>query len=104
MQCLLLLILSVGVTASLESAFAENRSGEETRHFTIRQQSVVDALKILAIESDMQLVVSPTAIENVESQALSGTYSVPEALEALLAGTGLQFEITPDNLIIVRES
>lgn len=81
-------------------------SADETvrRAYAIRPQPVSAALKQFAAQSHMQLIFSESDVERAQSAGVKGTVSPREALAAILRGTGLEFELTPNHVIVVRKA
>lgn len=60
------------------------------------------ALTQLADQAGLRLIVASDVVAGKRSNALSGSYSAPEALGRLLAGTGLNYRFTGANTVTIR--
>src|SRR5690606_12552248 len=59
--------------------------------FAIPEQPLAGALQSLADQIDVQIVFFSGAAEGLTSRSLSGSFTRLQALNALLAGTGLRY-------------
>lgn len=69
------------------------RAAEDVLRFDIPAQALSRALVSLATQADISIGLTGVALANQVSGAVSGSSTVAEALEDLLAGTGLTFEM-----------
>ena len=69
--------------------------------FDIKPQRTDKALLQLAETAEVQILFSPQVTAQTRSSGLQGTHSVDEAIEAILAGTGLEYEFTSEEFIVV---
>lgn len=74
------------------------------RNYFIAPQALSSALKEFAAQSHMQLIFSESDVGHAETAGVRGQLSPRKALAAILAGTNLEFEITPDQVIVVRKA
>ncbi len=78
-------------------------SGSKPRyHFDIPEQDLNAALQAVALASNHQLLYKLEFTEGLKSHALKANYTVQEALDQLLAESGLTYEITSSAVIMVR--
>ena len=77
-------------------------AGDSLVSFNIPSQDISKALEAIAIQGDISLVFSPEEVGTRQVPALSGEYSLEQALGILLKGTGLIFSHTGDNTISIR--
>lgn len=68
----------------------------------IASQDLASALSTLARATQQQITFDSIALRGKRSPALKGRYSVREALDLLLAGSGLRVEVGQSGLLIVR--
>src|SRR5690606_22811726 len=97
MFCLALVALFI----SVRPAYAQQG---DSRAFAIPSQPLGASLNKLALAVDRQIMVPPELVRDRVAPALNGSYSVDEALNHVLAGSGLTHERTADNTIIIRRS
>ena len=71
--------------------------------FDIESQALAEALNRFALWSDLEIFFAPELVDGKSSVALKGRYSPTEALDRLLRGTGLTFELERGDLLIVRQ-
>jgi iron complex outermembrane recepter protein len=71
--------------------------------YQIGPQSVSAALKAFAAQADMQLIFTEKDAGGAKSGGVTGTKSARQALQEILKGTGLEFEFTANNVVVVRK-
>ena len=71
--------------------------------YKIEPQSVSTALKAFAAQSNMQLIFTEADVGSAKSNGVSGTKAPREALSEILKGTGLKFEFTANNVVVVKK-
>lgn len=88
------ILLSGTVFACLfaRAALSANNSADPPRRFDIPAQGLSSALVSLAAQADISIGLTGVVLVNQVSAPVSGTSTIAEALEDLLAGTGLTFE------------
>ncbi len=94
---LVVLTLCIGASA----AYAAD---PPVKTFQIGPQSVSTALKAFAAQADMQLIFTESDAGEAQSGGVTGKKSAREALQAILKGTGLAFEFTANNVVVVRKA
>src|SRR6267154_531361 len=72
--------------------------------YKIEPQSVSTALKAFAAQSNMQLIFTEQDVGSAKTTGVVGTRSPREALSEILKGTGLEFEFTANNVVVVRKT
>lgn len=73
------------------------------KQYQIAAQPLAEALRAFAEQSDMQLIFSEAEMANAKSEGVDGALTAQEALQALLKGTSLGFELTENNVVVVRK-
>ena len=76
---------------------------DEVLTLDIEPQAAGSALVKLAESSGAQIVLSGGGRSKVEVEGLQGEYRLEEALAALLTDTGLSYEFTSENVVVVQE-
>lgn len=104
---LLALFIAVAFAGSVQGpAFAQAQANTPSRtavhDFDLPVQKLDDALQSLALTSGYKLLYSQSLVEGWSSPSLSGRYTIESALQTLLDGTGLSYEVTADGLILIR--
>ena len=84
--------LSVSIAAAEESAY----------ELDIPAQDLNNALKTLAVETDRQVLFSAAAVNGFESPAISGEYSITEAMGLLLEQSDLTYEVTDTEVLLIK--
>jgi hemoglobin/transferrin/lactoferrin receptor protein len=67
-----------------------------TRTYNIPPQSLDSAVPLFARQSGRQITADAAALQGLATQGLQGTLSFDEALQRLLAGTGLSYRVVSD--------
>lgn len=73
----------------------------QAHQYTLPSQPLGTALNQLAVTADRQLLVPPELVRGRTAPALTGRYTVEEALKRLLAGSGLSYRITGSGVITI---
>ena len=95
-----LVLVLVVVTFGAASARAQS---DEVLTLDIPSQDAGSALLTLAKSSGMQIMLAGRGAAKVEVEGLQGEYRLEEALAALLSDTGLAYEFTSENVVVVQE-
>ncbi|WP_228766459.1 TonB-dependent receptor [Pelagerythrobacter aerophilus] len=82
-------------------AQAQAAASEEARSFDVAPQSVVDALAAFGRQSGLQVSVEASEVRGLSTQGVRGTMTPSQALDRLLASTGLVGRIA-DGIVSVR--
>ncbi|WP_129778313.1 TonB-dependent receptor domain-containing protein [Peristeroidobacter soli] len=70
---------------------------------SIPSQPLSDALKALSAAANEQLLFSQELVEGKRSGAVAGAYTTDQALDLLLAGSGLIADRTPSGVLLIRD-
>lgn len=70
--------------------------------FNIERQTLVSALEKLSIQTQLQFIYAVDSVSPFESTAFAGAMSAEQALQQLLQKTGLVYEYTSENTILIR--
>ena len=70
--------------------------------FKIEAQPLSSALIVLSEQADATIVAAPQLMRGKQAPAISGEFSLDEALSRLLEGSGLDYELAPGNRLILR--
>lgn len=70
--------------------------------YDIKAQPVSDALLALALDRNLNLVYVAKMTKSIQANSVQGEYSLSEALEILLADTGLRASISNDRMIKIQ--
>lgn len=100
--CVLALLCAALPWLPVNDAFADGTSpAEQPVDFDIPVQRIADALGEFARQAGVQIFFISEGFENTRANAVVGTYSPQEALDLLLAGTGLSADYSADTGIRV---
>lgn len=105
-------VLSIGLLAWSFEALAQTSSdpltaqgavqAQDQRTFNIPPQPLQSGLIQFGQQAGRQIAVDGTIVRGLSTQGVQGTMSVEQALNRLLAGSGLAFTITGSTTIAVR--
>ena len=70
----------------------------------IPAQSLDEALQELARQSGMQVIYFSGLTQGIQSVGVSGSYTVGEALQVMLAGSGLSFRMLNARTVAIRKA
>ena len=86
---------------ALGATLAQEALADEKYKLTIPAQSVADAVKALSYQTEHSVLFRTDQLGNVQTQAITGNYSLEDALNALLMGTSLKGGLTESGVIVV---
>jgi outer membrane receptor protein involved in Fe transport len=97
-------LLSLGclTTESVFSQTSTTTKGAPARAYHIGAQALGTALQEFAAQAGLQLMFSESDVAGMQTSGLQGSFSVSQALQQLLAGSGLVFEFPKADAVIVR--
>jgi len=78
-------------------------SGPQARTYHIGAQALGTALQEFAAQAGLQLLFSESDVAGMQTQGLQGDFSAGQALQRLLAGSGLVFEFPKPDAVIIRK-
>ncbi|MGV1953903.1 TonB-dependent hemoglobin/transferrin/lactoferrin family receptor [Agrobacterium sp. 22-214-1] len=86
-----------------DTANSQRPGGEQgaTRPFNIPAQSLSSVVGAFGRQSGLQVTLATPAAGNVRTNAVTGSFTVLEALSRLLAGTGVNFRIAGNGRTVV---
>lgn len=90
----LLCLLLVGVPAWAQTL-------ARLQVYQLPRQPLEQSLAQLATVSNLQILMAPQMLRGKTAPALSGRYSVAEALQQLLAGSGLSYRLTEGGVVTI---
>lgn len=100
--------LAAAVSLLLASSVAQAQSGSAPVRQTapveiqITAQPLSQALVVLARQAHLELMVQPALVEARNAPAVQGRFTVREALNRLLAGSGLYAEVEGTSVVVQR--
>ncbi|MDP9873330.1 TonB-dependent receptor [Agrobacterium tumefaciens] len=86
-----------------DTANAQRPGGEQgtTRPFNIPAQSLSSVVGAFGRQSGLQVTLATPSAGNVRTNAVTGSFTVRDALSRLLAGTGVNFRITGNGRTVI---
>ena len=97
-------IPAAAMTALSFGAAGASAQDAEVLKLDIEPQQAGPALMELASSSGVQIMLPDQAGAEVEVEGLKGEYKLEQALAALLIDTGLAYEFTSENVVLVQQS
>lgn len=98
-------LLFVCLVWTLDSRAAQQQQTEALElDLRITAQPLDEALQEFARQSGLQVIYFSGLTKGLQSPGLSGKYTVPEALKALLAGSGLSFRLLDARTVSIRKA
>ncbi len=73
-----------------------------TREYNFEKTDLETALLNLAEREDLQVVFSADDVKGRQANALSGAYTLQQALSRLLAGTGMSYAYNGSDMVVIR--
>jgi vitamin B12 transporter len=80
------------------------RLGDSPVVFAIASQMLADALVDFQNDSGVNLIYKDKFVQGKTTSGLSGKYSPAAGLKKLLAGTGLTYQVTAENTVVLKEN
>lgn len=74
------------------------------RSFNIERQQLADAMALFGQQAGVQVSANADLVRGVETPGVSGDLSIEDALQRLLAGTGLSYRIGSNGAITIASS
>lgn len=79
------------------------QNGIDGQHeFDIPAQSLTSALAQFGVQSGLQVTVDGALVRGLEGRAVTGTMRADTALEVLLGGSGLNYDVTGDGTVVIE--
>ncbi len=95
--------MAIGMGGRVEVAQAQAREqAADARRYDIPATRLADALKQLGMQGQLQLLAPPELTRGLQGQAVNGTYTARQALDRVLAGSGLSYEFVNANTVIIQ--
>lgn len=98
------LLLATFLVAGAVLAFADVEAKAVTYELDIPAEDLTSALQSFAIASHHKLLYKTELTAGKSSVRLQGQFTAEKAMERLLTGTGLTFEITGSSVVLIRDT
>lgn len=79
-------------------------SAQELHSFSVQDKDAADALRALGAQAGIQILASAEDLAGIKLNAVVGSMSTAQALQSLLAGTGLEYRYVSDVAVAVVPS
>ncbi len=89
------------ILLALATAGPVPAAGATGRDFDLPAQALADSLRAVGSQASVNVVFEPSAVRDKRAPALRGSYSVQEALQRLLDGTGLSVRVTNGGSFVI---
>src|SRR5690554_206112 len=93
-------LLALGATVAVPALAAD--ANQPTREVNIPAQSAASSLLEIAEKANVQIIFSPEALQSVHAPAVTGTYTVLEAIQRSLVNSELEVVQQDENIYVVR--
>ena len=90
--------ISLGLSASASMVQAVEN---DLQYYDIAPNTMSEALKVFALETDSEILFSPSLVANKSMDGLKGEYTRQQALETMLAGAGLEAQTSDEKVFMV---
>src|ERR1700731_3589127 len=91
------------LAAAATFTFADVQARSISYDLNIPSEDLTAALQSFAIASHHKLLYKAELTAGKISRALKGHFTAQEAMEALLSGTGLSYEITGSSVVLIKD-
>lgn len=95
--------LAIGMAAASHDAQAQSQSAE-SRRYDIPAGNLADCVRQLGMQGNLQLLAPPELTSNLRCQPVAGTYTARQALEYVLAGSGLTYEFVNAGTVVIKSA
>jgi iron complex outermembrane recepter protein len=92
----------LGMVLACPGVAQQNTPAPGLYRFSIPAEPLGDALSELAQQTGLQVMIASKLADGVHSRELKGTYSADQALQQLLANTGLQFTFVNPHTVAIN--
>ncbi|MFT4196693.1 MAG: TonB-dependent receptor [Pseudoxanthomonas sp.] len=97
--------LALGVASAGFATQAQAQAqAAETRGYDIPAGTLGDGLKQFSLQSRLQLLAPPELTAGLHSKAVRGSYTAQQALEQLLAGSGLSWQFVNASTVVIKKA
>src|SRR6478672_9388137 len=97
-------LLACSAMFACVAAISPSACAQEARPFDIAPGPLGDALNAYATQSDQQIFFLGSVVAGLRTEGLHGRYTAPDALNRLLAGSGLVWSESRPGVIVLRRA
>lgn len=94
--------LAMGTVCISRDVQAQTQTAE-VRSYDIPAGKLSDSLKRLGMQSRLQLLAPPELTRDLRGKSVSGAYTASQALDQLLAGSGLSYEFVNASTVVIKK-
>lgn len=94
--------IAMAVSLTLAGLSVAQDSKAAIKAYAIAPQSISTALREFAAQSELQLIYTEADVRATQTAGVKGELVPAAALSEMLKGTGLEYEITASNVVVVR--
>lgn len=95
--------LAMGTVCISRDVQAQTQTAE-VRSYDIPAGKLSDSLKRLGMQSRLQLLAPPELTRDLRGKSVSGAYTASQALDQLLAGSGLSYEFVNASTVVIKKA
>jgi outer membrane receptor protein involved in Fe transport len=93
-------VVAIGLAAPVDGVSAAGQNGAE-QHLEVPVLDLSEALRQVALGTGRNIIAPDDLVRGRRAPPLNGNYSAEEALNALLKGTGLTYELVDGSFVIM---
>ncbi|WP_019866471.1 TonB-dependent siderophore receptor [Methylovulum miyakonense] len=99
-----LLLAALAISQAVQSAESEpNTSASQASNYQIRPQSLDKALVDFSLTSGLQVLADGKLTAGIRSSGVTGRYTSRQALQSLLAGTGIAVQSSRNGMVTLQK-
>ena len=91
---------AVALALAVSAVAVNSQAAEAANTIHIQAQPLGSALNQLGQQTNLQLFFSPELVAGKQAPAVSGNLAPVQALQQLLQGSGLTFEMSQDTVVV----
>ncbi|EIL98355.1 TonB-dependent receptor [Rhodanobacter thiooxydans] len=103
-----MIAVAIAVALAMGTVFisqdARAQAQAEVRSYDIPAGKLSESLKQLGMQSRLQLLVPPELTRGLRGRPVSGAYTVTQALDQLLANSGLSYEFVNAGTVVIKKA
>lgn len=96
-----IVLLCLGFCANLLAQEPEVKSDNTKYFFNIRTHDIGQALTEFALKTDYEIIVAADLLRGKRTEGVSGEYTEYEAINLLLDGTGLNYQLRAPKVMLI---
>lgn len=100
-------VASAALLSAAAPVYAQQTTGTQTqmeKTFDIAPQTLGEAIALFGLQTGIQISVDPTLVQDVQTPGVNGTMTVDSALQVLLSGTNLDWQLDGNGISIFERT